>query len=238
MHHSQSIAASQFVGVHYEGSRLSLIMEFLPMSVRKCIERCNTEHFTIPSGSKLSILRDVTHGLLHLHCLSIAHRDLSAQNVLLTSDLRAKIADLGVSRFLPLDRSRMTKAPGASDIMPPEALEENCRYTCQIDIFSFGVMALYLILQEYPNVSNSGITSKNVADKEIEVGKRIRHIQKVPFFIHGAPSIIRDCLQDLPEKRPQASDLKLRFDDLCERNPKRYSDSIQMLQSICTMVSS
>ena len=92
----------QFMGVHSKNGRLSLIMEFLPMSVKKCIERCNSEHFTIPTSSKLSVLRDVTYGLLHLHSLSIAHRDLSAQNILLTSDLRAKIADLGVSKILPL----------------------------------------------------------------------------------------------------------------------------------------
>lgn len=146
----------QFMGVHYttDNHRLSLVMEFLPMSMKKCIERCISERFTIPAGSKLSILRDVTYGLLHMHSLSIAHRDLSAQNILLTSDLRAKIADLGVSRILtPLEQSRVTKGPGAPDIMPPEARKEHCQYTCQIDIFSFGVMALYLILQEYPNAS-------------------------------------------------------------------------------------
>lgn len=229
----------QFMGVYSKSNRLSLIMEFLPMSMKKCIERCNSEHFTIPTSSKLSILRDVTYGLLHLHGLSIAHRDLSAQNVLLTSDLRAKIADLGVSKILtPLEQSRMTKAPGAPDIMPPEALQEGCQYTCRIDIFSFGVMSLYLILQEYPNASDEGITADLVLRKEIQVARRIQHIHKLPRFCRGSVSIIRACLQDLPEKRPPAFQLKREFEYLCKNNPSRYNDKIQMLQTIHRLVSS
>ena len=227
----------QFVGVHSKNSRLSLIMEFLPMSMRKCIDRCNSEHFTIPTSSKVSILKDVIYGLVHLHSLSIAHRDLSAQNILLTSDLRAKIADLGVSKLLtPLQQSRLTKSPGAPDIMPPETRKENCQYTCQIDIFSFGVLSLYLILQEYPNVSDEGLIPDHLRNKEIEVGRRIRHIHEVPRFCHGSVPIIRGCLQDLPEKRPHAFQLKRDFEYLCKHYPRKYNDAIEMLQAVHRLV--
>ena len=227
----------QFIGVRYtSGNRLSLIMEFLPATVKDCIERCNKDHFTIPISAKLAILRDVTYGLIHLHSLSIAHRDLSAANILLTSDLQAKIADLGMSKLLnPAELRRLTKAPGAADIMPPEALEEEDRkYTCQIDIFSFGVLSLYLMLQEYPNVSNRWITPQNVTDKEIEVGKRMGYIQKVPLCQH----MIRCCLQDIPERRPQASELKEELETMCERNSPQHGDTVQMLQTIRRLVSS
>ncbi len=228
----------QFIGVHYgREERLSLIMEFLPMSIKKCIERCNGERFTIPTSSKFSILMDVSCGLVHMHGLNVAHRDLSAQNILLTSDLRAKIADLGVSKVLtPLEQSKRTKAPGASDIMPPEALKEDCQYSFEIDIFSFGVLSLYSILQEYPDVSSSGITTECVANEEIEVGKRMKHISKV--FHRNAASIIRACLQDRPEKRPTAIELKREFEIMCKENPSKYVDKIQMLHVITQLVSS
>ena len=110
----------------------------------------------------------------------------------------------------------MTKAPGAPDIMPPEALEKDCQYNCKIDIFSFGVLSVYMITQDYPETSNSGITPDHVLAKEIEVGKRIQHINEVASKCPGTGSIVRTCLQDLPERRPQASQLKNEFEDLCK----------------------
>ena len=72
----------------------------MPMDLAKCLDACKEQQFNIPLAIKLSILQDVTNGLLHLHSLAppIINRELAASNILLTSDMRAKIADLGVSR--------------------------------------------------------------------------------------------------------------------------------------------
>ena len=90
-----------FVGVHYGKSKndLSLVMECLHTDLAKFLEGCSS---AIPLSIKLSILLDVSYGLLyfHTHTPPIIHRDLSASNILLTTDLRAKIADLGVAKLL------------------------------------------------------------------------------------------------------------------------------------------
>ena len=54
--------------------------------------------------TKLSILQDVSRGLIYLHSRApaVIHRDLTARNVLLDSAMRAKIADLGNSRIVHL----------------------------------------------------------------------------------------------------------------------------------------
>ena len=100
-------------------------MECLHTDLAKFLEGSSE----IPLSIKLSILLDVSYGLLyfHTHTPPIIHRDLSANNVLLTTDLRAKIADLGVAKLL--DRQTQaaiaqTKAPGSQDYMSPEALQE------------------------------------------------------------------------------------------------------------------
>ena len=78
----------------------------------------------------LSILFDVSCGLLYLHTQlkePLIHRDLNAGNVLLTTDARAKIADLGMSKLLdyhPSSEAAQTVCPGAQAYMPPEALQE------------------------------------------------------------------------------------------------------------------
>ncbi|MCG8626376.1 MAG: protein kinase, partial [Proteobacteria bacterium] len=105
----------QFLGVHFERGVHApiLVMEFLPMNLTTCIN----QYGILPEGISYSILHDVALGLcyLHNHTPSIIHRDLSANNILLDSSLKAKISDLGVARILnltPLQVSRMTQTPG------------------------------------------------------------------------------------------------------------------------------
>ena len=111
----------------------------------------------IPVKVKISILENVASGLHYLHNYNedecILHRDLTATNVLLTSNLVAKITDFGVSKLvgnkrLPLT---LTKGPGNSNYTPPEASEvdddNKIRYGPQLDIFSFGHLALVTFTQ-------------------------------------------------------------------------------------------
>ena len=100
-------------------------------------------------NDNFSILLDVLYGLLHLHSQTppIIHRDLTAANILVTCDMKAKIADLGISKILselnPLLASAQSALPGTLGYMPPEALVEEPQYGTKLDVFSFGVVSLY-----------------------------------------------------------------------------------------------
>ena len=129
----------QFLGVCFEqGSPLPvLVMEYLHTTLSACVER----YGVLPSEISYGILRDVALGLCYVHELSppIIHRDLSANNVLLTSNMNAKLSDLGVAKILNLTPARMTqmtqtKAPGTPCYMPPEALIAKPKYTSKMDI--------------------------------------------------------------------------------------------------------
>ncbi|KAL5505660.1 hypothetical protein EMCRGX_G007126 [Ephydatia muelleri] len=114
----------QFLGVHSTKENEYLVMEYMHMDLAECLE---TYH-DIPPSIKFSILHDVLYGLLHLHSQDppIIHRDLTAANILLTQDMRAKIADLGISKIFDIQQlhsaSELTMAPGTKAYMPPEAL--------------------------------------------------------------------------------------------------------------------
>ncbi len=86
-----------------------------------------------------------------MHSGGIVHRDLNANNVLLSKSLQAKVADLGVSRFIPANLQYLTRglslAPGAIHYMSPEVLQENPSYGVKLDCFSFGHLSLYLAVE-------------------------------------------------------------------------------------------
>ena len=141
---------TQFLGLCFlEASPLSLlVMERLEMSVDDLLECASN----IPLPVKLSILTDTCSGLAYLHGMKtpIVHRDLTARNVLLTSSFTAKIADLGNSRIVSLTRSQfqtLTKTPGTTVYMAPEAQSDSHRYGPSLDVFSFGHLCLYTLTQ-------------------------------------------------------------------------------------------
>ena len=138
----------QFIGVEYgvnipvnDQIDLVLIMERMDKNLDSCLEA----HPHIPLPIKLSVLRDVSAGLMYLHSFAppIIHGDLTTTNILLTQDWRAKIADFGNS----VDQSTLSTAPGALAYMPPEALTRPLKYDSKLDIFSFGTVALYFGIQ-------------------------------------------------------------------------------------------
>lgn len=144
----------QFLGVWQDtrsvASRLPvLVMEYLPFDLHNILLR----YEDIPIAVKVSFLFDIAKGLRYLHSNNYAHRDLTACNVLLNSSLVAKITDFGMTRLVnlsPMHVQRLTKAPGNQYYMPPEATASSPEYTTKMDIFSFGVLALFTVTQQYP----------------------------------------------------------------------------------------
>ena len=219
-----------FVGVHYGRNRdgMSLIMECLDTDLARCLE---TEP-NIPIEVKLLILLDVSYGLLYLHTHSpqVIHRDLTAANVLLTRDKRAKIADLGVSKLLdPHTRAAMmqTKAPGTIYYMPPEALKENPKYDERLDIFSFGHLALYIINQDFPEVFEVTITPAVLREETLQILKRRKAIDEMGRD-HCLHDIVMKCLQDNPQKRPTTLKLSEMLNHLCMKHPREHQDVTQV----------
>ena len=140
-----------FLGLCFlQGTKLPLlVMERLETSLDDLLEHMPN----IPISLKRSILEDVASGLLYLHRRNppVIHRDLTSNNVLLTSSLTAKITDMGNSRIADMRPGQMvrtlSKVPGTLVYMPPEAQDSKHRYGPSLDIFSFGHLALFTITQ-------------------------------------------------------------------------------------------
>jgi len=225
----------QFLGVYYPTagvggtSRMRLpvmVMEMMADSLTSFVEK-----HQIPIHMKLSIVHDVSLGLcyLHNHDPQIVHRDLSPNNILLTAHHVAKISDLGVAKVIKVDsRKTMTKAPGTIDFMAPEALSNNPNYGLPMDIFSFAGIVLHTFNQQWPRpadqVQFDSQTRKRVALSEIE--RRQQYLDKMPKDVAVLSSLVEECLDDDPNKRPNIINISERIKEIKDSYMKELPQDV------------
>jgi len=200
----------QFLGVYYpevggaKGVQLPvMVMEMMAESLSSFVEK----YQNIPVHLKFSIIRGVSLGLcyLHSHDPPIIHRDLSPNNILLTTQLVAKISDLGVAKVIRADSNgKMTKVPGTVDFMPPECFTANPIYGTPMDVFSFAGIVLHTFNQQWPTPSQQvqfdPQTRKRAALSEVE--RRQQYLDKMSGEGEVLRPLVEECLDDDPAVRP------------------------------------
>ena len=205
----------QFIGIYYRSDRCSI----LPVMVMELMDISLTKYIEIPDinmNSKISILHDVSQGLCFLHCrpLPIIHRDLTPNNVLLSNDLVAKISDLGVAKVVkhstktPL--TKLTKAPGTADFMPPEALTDEPKYSTALDIFSYGGVILHVVSQLWPTPAWPTALDSDMKVVKVftEVERRQKYLDKMTGEEAGVLKIMAvSCLDNDPRNRPATTNV-------------------------------
>ena len=230
----------QFLGIHFEeGSNLPvLVMEFLHCTLSECLER----YGVLQERVSLGILDDVATGLcyLHGHRPPIVHRDLSTNNVLLSSNMGAKISDLGVAKILNMTPSRMsqlTKCPGTPPYMPPEALEEDPEYSTKLDCFSMGVMILHVLCGSWPIPSKPTRVDPRDRKRVIgltEVERREKYFQQVRGD-HPLVGLVHGCLDHDPSQRPDANRILGRLRRVISQSPPSPENKMELLNQMETL---
>ena len=228
----------QFVGVHYkQGSRLPvLVMERLDSTLSDCLER----YGKLLDEVSYPVIRDVAVGLCYLHGYTpspIVHRDLTANNILLTSDMKAKISDLGMAKILNLNPARMaqmTTCPGMPSYMPPEALVTNPIYTTKVDIFFYGNLMTHVFSGVWPiptSVFHVDPSNPNVMVPATEVERREEYLQGMGDT-HPLIALTHQCLSNNPLTRPEAPEILARINEVMPQFPPSFQNKVEMLQRI------
>ncbi len=196
----------RFLGIYFKrGSQLPiLMMEYVPTNLSSLLDT----HGILPDIITYGILRDVALGLCYLHGMTppVIHRDLSANNVLLTSNMYAKISDLGVAKFMSLNPDPMTQTqkPGTPSYMPPETMVAQPRYTTKLDVFSFGVLIVHMLTAQWPipaEVFREDPTDPNQTLPVSELDRRSEFICKIQED-HPLMEQIQQCLRNNSTRRP------------------------------------
>ena len=205
-----------------------LLMERLMSSLHAYF--LHPEHANIAVERKVSILHGTASGLDYLHSRTpaIIHRDLTAKNVLLDTELQAKIADFGNSRILDLDPEAspetLTNLPGTLEYMPPEAQGGRVTYDSSLDVFSFGHLSLFTItqtpLQPLPPTYYDKSTGEVRGRSEVMRRKQFVEVaEQLLSENQSLVALIKQCLHNSPAQRPHTGELLTRLTAAGECNP-------------------
>jgi serine/threonine protein kinase len=98
---------------------------------------------TLPWWGRVRVLHEAALGLQFLHNQEspIMHRDIKPSNLLLTRDMRAKLADVGLAKRISSGASSLTTDSvlrGTFHYLAPE-YQEGGRYNAACDVYALGL---------------------------------------------------------------------------------------------------
>ena len=198
----------QFFGIHFKPDpsrnvRPIMVMEKMETSLSALLE----SEPNISIGVKLSILLDVSLGLRYLHSQrpAVVHCNLTSNNVLLTSQLQAKISDVGITQMMGNGQQLQKKS--ALFVAPENRTDtsklSSTELACQpsVDIFSYGAVVLHTITQQWPQ-RQLGDAVRQGDTIQTEVQKHRSQINQIATKSKALKSLVLSCLDNDPDKRP------------------------------------
>lgn len=215
----------------------SLVMELLHCSLRDLVEPLvkDVPPPYLPMGLKLSMLCDVTRGLryLHNHTPVILHRDLSTNNILVSSSMVAKIGDLGTIRFVdPKQQSQMSNAPGTAVFMPPEVFIKDPIYDEDIDAFSFACVCLHTFSGKWPTPTMPSVTKPGSSELVAvsEADRRIEYLDAVEN--ESLRELLIKCLDNVRTNRPDITTVYNEMHGFLDNMPNKLPSTLDAYLTI------
>lgn len=148
------------------------------------------------------IIGQIAEGLAHVHMSGLVHRDVKPQNILLDSELRARLTDFGIA--IGPDWTRVTRAGaviGSTRYMSPEQIQGR-PIDGRSDLYALGLV-FYEMLAGRP--AFDGTTVAEIGRKQLrEKPSPLRELR--PDVPEALERVVMRCLEKLPENRFQSMD--------------------------------
>lgn len=144
---------------------------------------------TLSEDEASDVMHQVVQGLKYLHSHYILHRDMTLSNLLLTKDMRVKIADFGLATQLSRPDETHQTMCGTPNYISPEVAMRSA-HGLEVDVWGLGCM-LYTLLTGKPPFDTKAIKST---------------LTKVVMADYELPSYLspeaRDLIDRLLKKKP------------------------------------
>ncbi|XP_056173957.1 serine/threonine-protein kinase EDR1 isoform X2 [Syzygium oleosum] len=184
-----------FMGAVYSKERLAIVTESMPRgSLFKTLHKNNQ---VLDTRHRLRMALDVARGMNYLHHRNppIVHRDLKSSNLLVDKNWTVKVGDFGLSRLKNATLLTAKSGRGTPQWMAPEVLR-NEPSDEKSDVYSFGVILWELMTESIPWNNLNSLQIVGV------VGFMDRRLDVPEGIDPGIASLIHDCWQSAPDKRP------------------------------------
>ncbi|KAK8447105.1 hypothetical protein SEVIR_8G020475v4 [Setaria viridis] len=240
IHHRHLVT---FLGYSQQDGKNILVYEFMHNGTLKEHLRGAADEKITSWLKRLEIAEDAAKGIEYLHtgCSpTIIHRDLKSSNILLDKNMRAKVADFGLSKPA-VDGSHVSSiVRGTVGYLDPEYYISQ-QLTEKSDIYSFGVILLELISGHEPiSNDNFGLNCRNIvawARSHIESGNIHAIIDQSMDRGYDLQSVWKIaevaimCVKPKGAQRPPISEVLKEIQDAIaiERGPQH---SIQIQQQL------
>ncbi len=178
----------------HDGNVYYLVTEYVPGTD---LRRYVRSQGSLDMAQAASLISQAARGLQSAHDKGLIHRDIKPGNILVTSDGKAKVSDLGLAGFLSgaEDDPRKYKIVGTADYISPEQIKSPENVTPTSDIYSLGCTLYYAITGKVPF---PGGTTRD---------KARRHCEETPWhprrFHPQIDEEFVEVIADMMEKNPQ-----------------------------------
>jgi len=200
--------------------RLSIVTEYIkgsPLTNIITNKEARQQTNISENNLRLTILLQIVNGMQYIHTLACgAHRDLKAENIMVSSDLKVKLLDFGVSKLwqattrgLSIPTANTISSVGTPTYMAPEVITFWRGYDKptqddwkRADVYSFGIL-LYELLTWQRAWKDQVL---NEINRLVLNGER--PLLSDEAFEHSELcELTQDCWTTEPSKRPSFKDI-------------------------------
>ncbi|XP_031253558.1 MDIS1-interacting receptor like kinase 2-like [Pistacia vera] len=203
----------KFFGFCSHSRHSFLVYEYLERGSLAAILSNEAGAVVLDWSKRVNVIKGVAHAMSYMHhdCFPpIVHRDISSKNILLDMEYVAHVSDFGTTKLLKPDSSNWNQLAGTYGYVAPE-LAYTMKVTEKCDVYSFGVLALEVILGKHPgdvlasfsgsfvsmNIELNDMLDPRLPFPSLEVRNKLITIMDLAFL----------CLDASPQSRPIVSHL-------------------------------